>query len=64
MGKKITNWEHIFEQHRQSAKSITQFCNEIGIHPNIFYKHRKITGRCGIIEVKLVASVCSAPIIL
>ncbi len=70
MGKKITNWDQIFEQHRQSCKSIPEFCNEIGIHPNTFYKHRKRIGIQGcpgdsaVVEVKPVFSSPAAQIVI
>ena len=70
MGKKITNWDQIFEQHRLSRKSIPEFCSEIGIHPNTFYQHRKrigsqvSSGDSAVVEVKPVFSSPAAPIVL
>ena len=70
MGKKITNWDQIIEQHRRSRKSIPDFCSEIGIHPNTFYKHRKrmgrqdISGDTAVVEVKPFSSSPAEPIVL
>ncbi len=69
MKKIIKNWEEIFEQQQMSGKSIPEFCKEIEIHPNTFYKHRKRFGMnlsksSEIIEIKPVQSVAAAPIVL
>ena len=65
MGKKITNWDSIFEQFRLSNKTVPDFCSEIGIHPNTFYKHRKrIDKNHEVIEIKPVLSIPTEPIVL
>jgi len=67
MRKRIENWEEIFKKHQQSGKSIPAFCDEIGIHPNTFYKHKKRIRSCGdtaVIEIKPVFSSTTAPIVL
>ena len=70
MRKGIKNWDKIFEQHRQSGKSIPEFCKDIGIHVNTFYKHRKRIGcqrsvnDSAVVEIKPAFSAPSAPIVL
>ncbi|MDC7124193.1 MAG: hypothetical protein PQJ46_01410 [Spirochaetales bacterium] len=70
MRKVIKNWKEIFEQHRQSGKSIPEFCNDIGIHPNTFYKHRKrfsgdaIAVDSAVVEIKPEISAKTEPIVI
>ena len=71
MRKVINNWEEIIEQHQQSGKTIQEFCKDIGIHPNTFYKHRKKfsrrqveAGAPEVVEIKPAATSSSGPIIL
>ena len=70
MRKVIKNWEEVFEQHRQSGKTIPEFCKEIGIHPNTFYKNRKInsnqddSGSSSVVEIKPNGIFSAAPIVI
>lgn len=71
MRKVIKNWEEIIENHKQSGKSIEVFCNDIGIHPNTFYKNRQKLCNNGenkneseVVEIKPVLAASGAPIIL
>ena len=71
MRKVIKNWEEIIEKHRQSGKSIEVFCNDIGIHPNTFYKNRQKLRNTGenknesaVVEIKPVIATLGVPIIL
>jgi len=63
MRKTIKNWEEIFEKHQQSGKSIPAFCDEIGIHPNTFYKLRKNKASM-VVEIKPTRSIAVTPILL
>jgi hypothetical protein len=69
MRKIIKNWQEVFEQHSQSGKTIPEFCKEIGIHPNTFYKHKKRIGdgpekSSEIIEIDPVQAAAAIPIVL
>ena len=70
MRKVIKNWEEVIEQHRQSGKTIPEFCKEIGIHPNTFYKNRKIIGNqddpgnSSVVEIKPNGIFSAAPIVI
>ena len=71
MRKVIKNWEEVIEQHRQSGKSVENFCKEIGIHSNTFYKNRQKRRRSegsksqtAVIEIKPTALTAAAPIVL
>ena len=65
MRRVIYNWEEVLEQYRLSGKSIPEFCSEIGIHPNTFYKHRKrIDRNHEVVEIKPVLSIPIEPIVL
>ena len=65
MRRVIYNWEEVLEQHRLSGKSIPEFCSEIGIHPNTFYKHRKrIDRNYEVVEIKPILLAPTEPIVL
>ena len=63
-GQRI-DWEEIIRKQKYSEKSIPEFCREIGIHPNTFYKHNKIQKEKGLVEIKpKFSSVRSSPIVI
>lgn len=70
MREVINNWEEIIKQQQQSGKSIPKYCNDIGIHPNTFYKHRKRfvgnvkAGEAPVVEIRPAAISAAAPIVL
>jgi hypothetical protein len=40
-------WEKLIQKQKGSGKSITAFCKEAGIHPNLFYRKIKTTSKSG-----------------
>jgi len=63
-GRKI-DWEEIIRKQKYSGKTIPEFCREIGIHPNTFYKHNKIQKEKGVVEIKpKLSSVQASPIVI
>ena len=45
MKRKQLDWTRIVEEHKSSGKSVEFFCQEKEIHPNTFYRHRKLMHR-------------------
>ncbi len=64
MSRKIENWEEIIIRHQESGKTVTDFCSEIGIHPNTFYKFRKRKTSSSLVEIKAVEINSQSSIIL
>ena len=42
MKRKQLDWTRIVEEHKSSGQSVELFCQEKEIHPNTFYRHRKL----------------------
>ncbi len=46
------NWSELIEEQKLSGKSISEFCNEKGVHYTSFYKNRKKLSKSSFIEIK------------
>ena len=64
MKKGKRDWAKIIKDHRDSGKSVKDFCHAKGIHPNTFYKYRKLYSTQPFIEVSVSEHQDVAPIVL
>ena len=46
------NWPELFEEQKQSGKTISEFCEEKGVHYTSFYKNRKKLRKNNFVEIK------------
>lgn len=58
------NWSPILENQETSGKSVHEYCESIGIHPNTFYKMRKVQAHPAMVEVRPQPGAKGSPIVV
>lgn len=58
------DWPRIIEEQTESGKSVSEYCESLGIHPNTFYKMRRIERQPAMVEVLPRASRKTAEIVV
>ena len=59
------DWSRIVADQEASGKSVHEYCESLGVHPNTFYKKRKAQrGHPELVEIRPKAKGEAAPIIL
>jgi hypothetical protein len=46
------NWPQLVEDQEASGQSVQEYCKSIGIHPNTFYKKRKVREHQSLVEIR------------
>ena len=59
------DWAGLVDEHRNSQESVKEFCESRGIHPNTFYKKRKLLQQRRLVEIPVApSSVEDIPIVV
>lgn len=64
MKRSRRDWSRVVADHAASGKSVQEYCQSEGIHPNTFYKNRKTQGHAELVEIRPRSNVESAAIVL
>jgi len=62
MSNQKHEWPRLLAEHRKSGDSVKDFCRSRGIHPNTFYKKRKLHESGPLVEIPVTPSVDVTPI--
>jgi hypothetical protein len=52
MKKAKRDWSRIIAAQATSGKSVQEYCRGVGVHPNTFYKKRKVEGHPAMVEIR------------
>jgi len=64
MKEQNRDWRQIVEEQAACGKSVQEYCKSIGVHPNTFYRKRKMQRRLVMVEVRPAPSTEISPIIV
>jgi len=64
MNRQKRDWPRILEEQRKSGESVKEFCESRGIHPNTFYKKRKLHVQQPLVEIPVTGAVEDTPIMV
>lgn len=62
MKRQNLDWRKIVEEQATSGKSIQEYCTDIGVHPNTFYRKRKAQEGSPIVEIHPTPSIEISPL--
>jgi len=52
MKRSRRDWSRVVADHAASGKTVQEYCESEGIHPNTFYKNRKTQGHAELVEIR------------
>ena len=64
MMRRRGDWPEIIAEQPRSGKSVDEYCKSKGIHPNTFYRKRKLYGRSAMVEILPLSNRESAAIVV
>ena len=64
MTRRKRDWPAVLHEQRKSGESVKEFCASRGIHPNTFYKKRKLHSKQPLVEIPVTGTVEDTPIMV